>query len=482
MLEWSRRVIQAARSDYTFRRPKVDQLMLMMFAALYLSPRISSREEGHSAEKLASLAYEHSPRVEVYGHDLVVLDVEGLTHLWGGLQEIGERLRQAAADQKLVVRVAVAGSKMAAMLVTQHRCGLTVIPAGEEAHAVSTLPLTVVKQLMSSSSVIALLPIVQRWGLKTLGEFAALPTEELFSRLGPDGLELQRVARGEDSHPFVPETAEKRFEQTITLEWPVDGLEPLSFVLGRVLEPLCAQLDSCGVSVGALRVRLTLVSRDTHERTLRFPAPVSDAKVLRTLVLLDLESHPPSAGIDQVTVVADPVPTRTLQFSLLERAMPSPEQLSTLLARLTVLMGDQRCGSPGLVDTYWPGAFEMQSFTPKARPPIVLRQAQRDLSHGLQAVLRRFRVPVIARVTIERGQPVRVSSGLLHSESGRVVTCAGPWRSSGSWWTPSSLHASSFSASSWDHDEWDVALRDGGLYRIFQDRTTKRWFIEGVVD
>ena len=343
----------------------------------------------------------------------------------------------------------------------------------------STLPLTVVKQLMSSSSVIALLPIVQRWGLKTLGEFAALPTEELFSRLGPDGLELQRVARGEDSHPFVPETAEKRFEQTITLEWPVDGLEPLSFVLGRVLEPLCAQLDSCGVSVGALRVRLTLVSRDTHERTLRFPAPVSDAKVLRTLVLLDLESHPPSAGIDQVTVVADPVPTRTLQFSLLERAMPSPEQLSTLLARLTVLMGDQRCGSPGLVDTYWPGAFEMQSFTPKARPPIVLRQAQRDLSHGLQAVLRRFRVPVIARVTIERGQPVRVSSGLLHSESGRVVTCAGPWRSSGSWWTPSSLHASSFSASSWDHDEWDVALRDGGLYRIFQDRTTKRWFIEG---
>ncbi len=448
----------------------------MMFAALYLSPRNSSREEGRSAKMLV-LAHEHSPRVDVYGRDLVVLDVEGLTHLWGGFQEIGERLRQAAADQKLGVRVAVAGSKMAAMLVTQHRCGLTVIPAGEEAHAVSTLPLTVVKRLMASSSLITLLPIVQRWGLKTLGEFAALPTKELFSRLGADGLELQRVARGEDSHPFVPETAEKRFEQTMTLEWPVDGLEPLSFVLGRVLEPLCAQLDSCGVSVGALHVRLTLVSRDTHERTLRFPVPVSDAKVLRTLVLLDLESHPPSAGIDQVTVVADPVRTRTLQFSLLERATPSPEQLSTLLARLAILMGDQRCGSPGLVDTHWPGAFEMRAFTPKARPPVC-RPGQRGVSQGLQAMLRRFRVPVVARVTVERGQPARVSSGLLHSEDGRVVTCAGPWRSSGSWWTPSSPH----SASSWDPDEWDVALRDGGLYRIFQDRTTKRWFVEGVVD
>ena len=449
---------------------------------------------------LVHLAHEHSPRVEVHGQDLVVMDVRGLKHVWGSPREVGERLRRVAAERDLGIRVAVAGTKMAALLATQGRCGLTVIPSHAEAEALSTLLISVVKELSkaqtsvltrpirtrrsgpentvvggaSSShvrSVLMLLPVVQRWGIRTLGELAALPANELFSRLGHGGLELQRIARGEDSRPLVPEPVAERFEETVTLEWPIEGLEPLSFVLGRVLDPLCAHLDTCGVAAGMLRVRLTLVSRQTHERTLRFPAAVSDPNVLRTLILLDLDAHPPSAGIDRVTVVADPVPARTLQFSLLERAVPSVESLSTLLARLTVLMGDQRCGSPVLVDTHQPGVFEMHPFAPKAHPP---KHEQPWLGTRLVSVLRRFRHPISARVTVEHGHPVRVSTSQPHSANGRVVTCAGPWRSSGHWWMPSH--------SLWDHDEWDVELSDGGVYRIFRDRVSKRWFVEGLVD
>ena len=87
--------------------------------------------------------------------------------------------------------------------------------------------------------------------------------------LGPSGVELQRIARGQDSRPLVPEAEDERFEQTVALEWPVEGLEPLAFVLGRVLDPLCGQLDARGVAVGMLHVRLTLVTRETHERALR---------------------------------------------------------------------------------------------------------------------------------------------------------------------------------------------------------------------
>ena len=64
------------------------------------------------------------------------------------------------------------------------------------------------------------------------------------------------------------------------------------------------------------------------------------AKVLRTLLLLDLESHPPSAAIDIVTIEIDPAPGRIVQYSLLERAMPSPETLATLTARLGALVGE----------------------------------------------------------------------------------------------------------------------------------------------
>ena len=341
----------------------------------------------------------------MHGRALVVLDVRGVGQLWGSSREVAQRLRSVAAEKHLGVRVAVARTKMAALLATQGRCGLTVISPGGEAKALSSLPLTVLKQLSHAQasgpgipvrarrashttkvvsqaapsslavSVLMLVPVVQRWGLKTLGELAALPADELFSCLGHGGLELQQIARGEDSQPFVPKPDEKRFEQTVTLEWPVEGLEPLSFVLARVLEPLCVDLEQGGVAVGRLHVQLTLVTRETHQRTLEFPASVSDPKLLRMLILLDLESHPPSAGIDRVTVVADPVPSRTLQFSLLERAVPSAECLSTLLARLTVLMGDRRCGAPVLVDTHHPGAFEMSPFTPPTQRSISSPQA-----------------------------------------------------------------------------------------------------------
>jgi hypothetical protein len=50
----------------------------------------------------------------------------------------------------------------------------------------------------------------------------------------------------------------------------------------------------------ALHVTLTLVDKQQHERSLQLPAPMRDARVLRTLALLDLESNPPPAAIDRV--------------------------------------------------------------------------------------------------------------------------------------------------------------------------------------
>jgi len=98
--------------------------------------------------------------------------------------------------------------------------------------------------------------------------------------------------------------------------------------------------------------------------------------------------------------------------------------------------------------------------------------ASRADGGALVPVLRRYRVPVAARVTVERGQPVRLSTGALRAGEGRIVTRAGPWRVSGQWWQPSP----------WDRDEWDVAVSDGGIYRLYRDRTSNRWFVEGRVD
>ena len=216
--------------------------------------------------------------------------------------------------------------------------------------------------------------------MKTLGELAALPPADLSARLGQDGLLWRAIARGEDTRPLVPDVPEERFESSIELDWPIEGLEPLSFVLTRLLEPLSMRLERRDRGAAVLHVVLRLVTCpsarseagaghgesvepcESHARRLELPAPIRDVRTLRTLALLDLESHPPPAAIDGVTVVIDPTPGRVLQHGLFTRAHPTPEQLSTLLARLGALMGLDRIGAPARVDSYGPGAFEMRPF------------------------------------------------------------------------------------------------------------------------
>jgi protein ImuB len=436
-----------------------------------------------SFETLLSVARDFSPRIETCGPCEVVLDLAGLTRLFGDAKTIADELRRTAADRGLRVRIAIAGTRTAARLLVRDRAGITIVEPGDEAAAVAVLPLALLARMSNvnvpnvSNDPNDLLTTLRCWGLRTFGDLAALPADELAARLGQTGVAWQRLARGEDPVPLVPSVPEERFEQALDLEWPIEGLEPLSFVLARLMEPLSAHLERRDRGAAVLHVRLHLVKRDgvtreVHERSLQLPAPMRDARTLRTLALLDLESHPPSAAIDRVVVAVDPTPGRVVQFSLLTRPLPSPEQVSTLMARLTALMGEGRCGSAITVDSWEPGAFEMKPFlgsiansgripNPESRTP--------------RLAIRRFRFPIPARVRVDLGIPVRVTSDRRGISGGKVETYAGPWRTSGGWWVEDTKKY-------WERDEWDVTLSDGATYRIFRERDTDAWFVEGVVD
>ena len=528
-----------------------------MFAALYLPPLPGRAADAHA--RLMAVAREFSPRVERLSEELLALDVSGLERWfensralagspvrqphWGAL---GEQLRHAAADRGLAAHVAVAATCTAAVLCARGRAGLTVAPAGEEAARLAPLPLDVLSAWTISrgqwaaafaegygeprrsstehrwvDSGQAPIATFRRWGLKTLGNLANLPDVEVSERLGQAGIVWQRLARGEDLQPLVPTLPDEHYEESLELEWPIEQLEPLSFVLGRLLDALCTRLEQADRGVAVLHVRLNLVGGQRFIRTLQLPAPMRDARTLRTLALLDLESNPPPGAIDRVTVAADVVEGRVLQFSLLARAF-HPERLSTLLARLSALMGADRVGAPALVDSHRPGVFAMVPFEAGRVPGREsVRSSGRSLASGGAAsakataslaearaigserrrgapralknddqvaessnvkssatsalkdfpVVRRFRQPVPARVDLHQGRPVRVTSNRRHLRGGSVEVCAGPWRSSGDWWV-----------SAWDRDEWDVAVRDGATYLIFQDRQRGGWFIDGILD
>ena len=462
---------------------------------------------------LVQVARDFSPRVETHGDRTVTLDISGLGSLIGEPRAIGEELRRAAADAGLHVHVAVAATATAAILLAHARAGLTVVARGDEAAALSRLPLRTLTALDFGPSPQPKAespdPVEQlaRWGLRTLGDLGALPSAELSARLGHTGIQLQRWARGEEMRPLVPAGIAESFESSLDLEWPIDGLEPMSFVLARLLDPLCERLECDDRGAVVLRVTLTLVTsasarsataglrrsegggsegeggRDVHERAIELPAPMRDARVLRTLALLDLESNPPPAAVDRVAVAVDVTEGRVLQFGLFARALPS-DTLATLMARLGALMGGDRVGSPSLVDTHRPGAFAMAKFDPPrtfTNHQSLIPNPQRGSAPP--SVLRRFRSPIPARVGVEHGRPVRVTTDRRGFAGGRVERSEGPWRSSGDWWRSShATHAAhaTHATSPWDCDEWDVQLSDGATYRISQAHDG--WCVSGVVD
>lgn len=356
-----------------------------------------------------------------------------------------------------------------------------------------------------------MLEIFTKWGIRSLGALSALSGPEIHERFGARGAMWQTLARGGDLRPMVPWVDEVPFEAALELEWPIEGLEPLSFVLARLLEPLAERLERADRGAAVLYTSLRLTSRSVVTRTLQLPAPMRDPKTLRTLILLDLESHPPDAPIDIVRVLIEPTPARVLQWTLLERAQPAAEQVSTLVARLGALMGAGHVGSPALVDTWKPGAFEMRDFqsTIADQSTMVDRQSNHSMADrqspdnqsiaNLKSALRRFRFPIPTRVVVSEGRPVRVQTDRQGFASGAIVEAAGPWRTSGNWWSASAREESAREESSelrrdhraeavfdraggWDRDEWDVALSDGTIYRLVVEREVGQWFLEGVID
>jgi hypothetical protein len=57
--------------------------------------------------------------------------------------------------------------------------------------------------------------------------------------------------------------------------------------------------------------------------------------------------------------------------------------------------------------------------------------------------------------------------------SGRVLAAAGPWRSTGGWWSRESRFA---------YDSFDVQTSDGTLARLRLDHRAGRWEIDALYD
>ncbi len=455
---------------------------------------------------LLDIGWSVSPRIEDTAQDAIVLDLSGLTHLFGAEKDIGAHLVQRSCECGLLSNVAIASNVDTALIAARGFKGITVIPLGQESKSLGDLPVGVLFPSAETAETLS------RWGVRTCAAFAGLPVLQLSERLGQEGVRLHALARGATSRSLAIAEPGHFFEEEMELDDAVEELDPLSFLLGRLLDQLCARLAARSLAAASLRVRFELqpafenaldVRKEmfrridppgVYERELRLPVPARDSKMLLKLLRLRLQSNPPAcshsqnragSGIRPAARHARRLVSSQLSGSRKTRAHHRAHRERGRRRECRLALAGRIHGAR---ENFRCGGFSLR-WNPRKRPAAIAARFIREgsaTSGKSPASFRIFRPPVPATLELHAGCPTRV---VFQGLRGEVLAASGPWRTSGDWWREDP----------WQQDEWDLEIHfhsssaardpaaaasraDCGLYRFYFDALRGSWFVRGIYD
>ncbi len=262
---------------------------------------------------------------------LVCFDARGLLRLHGGIEGV---LRAARTALRMPARFGVAPSRFAAVAAaTRARTRRPeIVGAGgrgrregrELARAyLAPLPVT----LLRARPALADLPeALERLGVRTLGELAALPAAALADRFGKRGLLAYELARGGDS-ALSPRPAGEFLREALELPEAASGIQ-LERGLGLLIDRLLARRERRGRTLRAVVISAKLVERGgTWREQVVFREALADPVRMRLalaphlsqmpapaeVLRLSVESFGPLAS-DQRPLLEDPAAARTARL------------------------------------------------------------------------------------------------------------------------------------------------------------------------
>jgi protein ImuB len=492
-------------------------------------------EDAETTSSLVDLAFTFSPLVEQTSADTVVLNVSGQDLLFGSLaadapqevecaRNIATEIIRQSKTLNLKVNVAIAANVDIAIHAARLIKGVTIITPGDELlitrdFSIKNLDYSLVA--IDEKRAVEIQETFALWGIRTFGDLARLPLTGVAERLGQEGVRLQKLVQAKSDRRLNLIRPPMGFAQSLELEHAITEVEPLSFVLSRLLNQLCANLNEYALATNELKLQLltdtrleyrvqsgssdskkspsevgTLNAANLYERTLTLPVPMRNPKTLLRLLMFEIEREPPQAPIVAVAITVEPIKPRASQTGLFIPLAPEPERLEITLARLAKLVGAENVGSPEILDTHRPDTFRMNRFILKlnhrehrGRNPQAGNNggaSNRNLEiDNRKSVIgfRIFRPPWPADVRTREGKPMRIDAPSGDTRSrvrvrGQIVCASGPWRGSGDWWR----------TDVWARDEWDIAVADPKseegevLCLIYRDLTTEQWFVAGIYD
>ena len=435
--------------------------------------RMSPALERATRQALLDVALSFSPRAALAKRSCwafsseaaVLLDATGMQQLYESERHFASALAARSETLGLPGAVALASTRSVAHIAARQRARtaepLCIVPAGTEASFLAPLPI----DLLDPDDRLG--QQLTRFGVHAVHDLLQLPRRALAKRLGPSVLQLVDKVRGESDEPPLPTPSESLLEEAIDLDHPVDRAEALLFVLNGLLSRLMQRLELRHLASGPLDLQFDLAGGGRDSRRVGVAGATRDVRVLLRLIALNLESHPPAAPVEAVSVATKGQPERRDQLDLFRPRGPDPNHLDRTLSELESLYGPGRVGAPEIADAHRPDAFGLKPFEPHRTPRIATRS---ENTEPTSLVVRALRPPVAAEVRVDRGVPTEVRSAV---SCGEVIHVSGPWRTTGHWWSDTERYAL---------DHFDIQVSDGTVSRLCFDWRERCWRIDGLYD
>jgi len=419
------------------------------------------------------------PRVEVLRPGLVVLPVRGAARYFGSEQAVAERLVDAVAAAGAECQVGIADQLPTAVFAA--KAGRLVTP-GQDAPFLSELS---IRQLNAEPSLSGpgreeLADLLWRMGIRTFGQFAALPRKDVASRFGTDAVVAHRFVRGEPGRGPSGRELPPDLDAVLHCDPPIDRVDAAAFAGRALAAALHRSLEAAGVGCTRLAIHAVTAGGGEYSRVWRCAEPLtSDATADRVRWQLDgwltsrMDTRGPTGPVTMLRLQpVEVVSAEALQLPLWG-GLGSDDRMraSRALARVQGLLGLDAVQLPVLSGGRLP--TERITLTSFGDEPVPSAATDRPWPGRLPQPAPAVLLDQPVELLDFQGNPVQVTDrGMFSGEPARLGGTVSRYRGELSWW-----------AGPWPTGEQTACaqvLVDGtALLLCYRQH---RWYLEGAYE
>ncbi|WP_309620111.1 DNA polymerase Y family protein [Salinibacterium sp.] len=419
------------------------------------------------------------PGVQVLRPGLCAVRVRGAARYYGGefaagLFLAGRTDEEGAGGAKVGIADGIFTADQAARRGSQ----VTIVPAGESAAFLAPLALTpLALGLMDDPAApMGIITLLRRLGIHTLGEFAALPGDDVATRFGDYGARLHSLASGRDSWPVTPRTPPRELDVSVDFEPALERVDQVAFGVRTAAERFIVDVTAAKLVCTAIRVELDSDSGELNERVWLHPRSFTPGDVVDR-VRWQLQGSGEvglSSGITRVRVSPEAVDAIGNHESGLWGSGPD-ERIHHGLSRVQSMLGHGAVLMPGVGGGRT--LADRQQLVAWGDRPVGVRPAEQpwpgQLPTPLPGTVFSPRHPVHvfsdsgATVDIDERGALSASPAMFSAtgtRSRKLTAWAGPWPINERWWSEDSTSAWRFQAVDDTGCAWLLVLDAGAWW------------------